>query len=152
LKIFSDWLILRREWVLALEQYRNTPDPWAAVGSQTKLTDSIGVKGPDDHEGFTPEKRDFVAQQLNELRTFIIATNELMTDKVASLDQKLEYLQGATFRVSPFDWRGLLLSVLVNSITAGIFAPQRAQELFTFVVQLLGPILGFDLPPPPLVD
>ena len=106
-------------------------------GARTRQCDRPR-RGASGDTPFTPEERDVIATQLREIRELIVGGASLNAAQLAALDERLEYVEAASHRLSRRDWANIFLSTIFS------FAMEHAlgSGLVTEVLQLAAHVLG----------
>jgi hypothetical protein len=137
-----------RPWLVRVKAEIETPDLWGTVGQATAL---VTGDAPADGQNtlFTAAEQEALQNGLDEVENYILAINTLDDGTQEHVRAQLGYLKEATSRAPRFDFRNILIGVLVNIVIAAAFAPERARELFRFVTSLLPELPDIPPIPPP---
>jgi hypothetical protein len=137
------------QWLRLLRTELDAPDFWEQAKSlQEMIRAASSTKIPNDP--FTPEELKVVAARLVDLEKFVKKGRRLKAHEIRQLTEQMAYLAETSERLGRKDWLNLLFSVIVSIAVSGIFAPERAHELWTYALALIHPLfqqLG-QLPPP----
>jgi hypothetical protein len=122
-------LTLVREWLGYLKREVTSPDLCASF-KESQALQTAATSTDIENAPFTPVELETVELKLDELKRYITEKNDLPSNQIAHLDDQISYLAEASSRLGRKDWYNTLIAVLFSIVVAGIFAPDRAQELF----------------------
>ena len=118
---FKNWLIyLKREIV--------SPDLWNQIDKGNIL--AKGVTEYKDNRLFTSNEYEKIRMSLNELKEYLITTQNLSSNELKFLETRISYLEESSKRLGRKDWVSILIGVLANIIIGLALAPDIAKELF----------------------
>jgi hypothetical protein len=139
---FKTWLKDLKDLLVAVAEYRATPDLWSSTRSEIAVFERFGAAGLENRP-FTLEEQKYVAAQLQELKTFITRTGQIEESKLVQIEARLRYLAEASTRMGRKDWLGILIATIFAIVISGLFAPERANELLGFAAALFESLYGF---------
>jgi len=131
---FKNWTTELKRYLDAVQTHVNTPDLWVTLQSRDVVIENFN--SPDDNRPFTIEEQKYVSKQLTELKAFIVSTMQPSPGNLLEVSSRIQYLEEAATRMGRKDWNGILIATLFGFIIAGIFAPDRAHELFAIAGEL----------------
>jgi hypothetical protein len=129
-----------RDWLGYLKREVSSPDLWDSF-KESQALQTAATSTNIENAPFTPSELTTVASKLDELKRYITETNQLTNDQIEHLDGQVRYLAEASSRLGRKDWYNILISVLFSVVVSGIFAPDRAQELFQVAAAMFEPLL-----------
>jgi hypothetical protein len=129
-----------RDWLGYLKREVSSPDLWDSF-KESQALQTAATSTNIENAPFTPSELTTVASTLDELKRYITETNQLTNDQIEHLDGQVRYLAEASSRLGRKDWYNILISVLFSVVVSGIFAPDRAQELFQVAAAMFEPLL-----------
>lgn len=112
-------------WATFLAREVSSPDLWSAT--QQLASDAALIQ---DNLPFTADEIHEIGEQLREIRKAIRDLKELSLEQSALLDKRLKYLETAAGRVGRFDWRGLVVSQILQIAWDLAFNPAQARTLY----------------------
>jgi hypothetical protein len=138
-----DWAYIRPHlaaWTESLARELGTPDLWSALAGQHELfSESPGVE---TNTPFTSDELRRVDATLAEIRELARRSYQLNAGQAEILDRRLEYLESAARRLGRWDWRNVLLSVIVQLVFQAVLTSARAQEVLALAEKLLRSVFG----------
>jgi hypothetical protein len=144
LEYFREWLRSLKEFLAAVDLHKATPDLWSAVQAEKALV--LHITSVDSRNApFSVEEQRYISTQLRELKEFVAASDGFQRKHAEQVETSLRYLEEAAERMGRKDWLNVLFSVLMGIVIAGVFAPDRAHELFTMAMALFNGLYEFAL-------
>lgn len=98
------------EWLSFVEREVSAPDLWGQLSAERELVDA--ASGPAENTPFTPEERVQISAQLEEIREFLFATEELSAERQQAIESRLKYLEEAAGRLGRIDWVNIFVSTI----------------------------------------
>lgn len=129
------------KWLKCVKKELDTPDLWAAIIKESKLLEVESIQDIANTE-FSAQEQKYISTQLEEMKRYFIATQELSNEKALFFETRLNYLVDASKRQGKKDWYFQAVGVLVNIAVNACFDPQRARELFRLAGQSLDTLFG----------
>lgn len=134
-----------RDWLQCLEREIEAPDLWAEIAQERTLAEAAS-SAPATNRPFTPDEQSYISEQLHEIETYLITTQNLTEEHTEFVRTRLNYLGEAAERQGRQDWLHTAIGVVVTIVMGIALAPDAARELFRFVAgafrQLLDGILS----------
>jgi len=130
-----------REWIGHLKRELGQPDLWATLQAQSDFG------SPDEAElqkPFTPEEQVQVSIQLKEIREYLLNVGSVNETQLRTIDKRLAYLESASKRQTKFDWRGSLLSFVLELALGAIISSENVANFFGTVKVLFSGLLKFN--------
>lgn len=124
-------------WAEVLSLELNEIDLWASIASEKTLMVSVGASSAPDSQ-FDSAEQQRIQKALNEIREYLISTQNLAVDQQEVIAARLAYLEGASRRLGRKDWVIVTIGVLTNIIVTAGFGPTQAHELIQFAGKVLG--------------
>ena len=127
----GDWnlqLSYFKNWLTYLKREIVSPDLWSQIDKENIL--AKGVTEYEDNLLFTQSEYEKIRISLNELKEFIITTQNLSQNDLKYLETRMNYLEESSKRLGRKDWISILIGVLTNIIIGLALAPETAKELF----------------------
>ena len=132
-------------WAGRVKRDIETPDLWAELQGEAKL---LGA-GPDQHvenTQFTLEENKEITELLQKSSDYVKQKYPLSEAEIRELHAQIAYLTEAVNRLGRRDWRGLLISTLIEFAFYVAPEPAAARDmLFTFL-NATGHFFGTHLP------
>ena len=116
--------------------YRNAADPFEVAARAFTGTELAKAASALPNDSLTASELTRISAQLSELKQYLIQNGDVQGDKMAIVDAKVDYLIQASERLGKKDWSNVFITTLISIIIAGIFAPDRAQELMDYGASL----------------
>ena len=129
-----------REWLGYLKREVTSPDLWASL-QEAQALQTAATSNNIENAPFTAAELITVELKLNELKEYIVGAAQLSNAQIKHLEDQMRYLAEASSLLGRKDWYNILISVLFSIVVAGVFAPDRAQELFQVVAGMFEPLL-----------
>ena len=121
-------------WLEHVQEAYLAPDLWASLGAEQQVIAALST-GDDDNTPFTDHERELIADQLEALKAQISNSFQLQGVQLRELEERIEYLVGATNRLGRFDWKQALLSQLLSLILLALLPREAAAAIFDFIGQ-----------------
>jgi hypothetical protein len=135
-----------RAWLERAEREWNAPDLWAGVMTERELAGATGPAGPSDETSFTEDERALIADQLQEIRELIVTRAELNEAQIEQLDERLDYVQNASSRLTRRDWANIFVSSILSFAIEHALGSEVVSEVLRYSARTLGHLFGGDLP------
>lgn len=133
-------------WLSAVKRDVETPDSWAQLQRERQLLASVSDEAV-ENTPFTAGERDEIAEQLRELKNYIMRTHELSDEQVRLLDERLAYLADAAKRVGRKDWFLMASGAMLSYVLAAALPPDAATHVLGTLLTSIGHFLwGGHLP------
>lgn len=134
-------------WLTYLKRELAAPDPWGALAQEHQLFGAVSDAAA-ANTSFTPEEQAAIQQQLREAKEYVRATyaQALSSDQVRTIEDRLDYLEGAAARVPRIDWRNAFAGTMLTLVVESIIPPEVVRQVITLVAQGIGHLFG-GLPP-----
>jgi hypothetical protein len=135
-----------RFWLSAVKQDVETPDLWAQVQRERELLAAVSADA-NDNTPFTAAEREEIAEQLRELKNYLMRRHTLSDEQVRLLDERLDYLADAAKRVGRKDWFLMAAGAMLSYVLAAALPPDAATHVLGTLLTSIGHILwGGHLP------
>ncbi len=142
------WQALMRRvalWLAAVEHDIETPDLWDQLRGQTEL-----LAGTSDaaleNTPFTPDERNEVVSQLNEVRKFVKSEYVLSELQLTGLDSKLAYLVEAAGRLGRKDWLNACIGAMFGWFLVAALPPDALHHIFQMLLSGITHLFGHGIP------
>lgn len=138
----SSWrnvVIEFNNWLTRLTTELQTPDLWATVSSDTHL---IRLAADQDNRPFTLEEQFQVKKALNEIKAYLIKSNNLTAAQMRTVEARFDYMEEAAGRLGRKDWTGILVSNLIGIAITLMLSADSAKDLIRFAGQIVKQFLG----------
>jgi hypothetical protein len=129
---WNDLVPLVGQWLKNLRREINAPDLWAEVAKVKELASAVKTLGPD--RPFTTDERTRIAERLEDIHRFLLATRKLRGGQDAFVRDRLNYLKEASGRQSREAWMLMFMGVILSFILSSIVPPEAVQEFLRLVV------------------
>jgi hypothetical protein len=126
-------------WIAYLQREIATPDIWATLSGETKLSEIANSNLPND--SFSVDEQKLIQTSLQEIKIFLISNQSFDQDKLALIDARLNYLQAASERLGKKDWIIIAIGSLISLVIGLALAPDISRELFRLSSQTLSWLL-----------
>lgn len=121
------------KWTRNLLREFQEPDLWTSINDERKLAE--GASQTADNSPFTPDEQKRLAQDVREIKEFLVRTYSVNQEQAKFVDDRLNYLTEASDRLGRKDWINLTLSVLMTIIIGLSMPPDASRELLRFAGQ-----------------
>jgi hypothetical protein len=132
-------------WLIDVKFDVGTPDLWAQLEGERKLLEAISDDSVENRP-FTEAEQKQVAEQLQELRSYVRDAHSLSDAQVRLLDEKLDYLVDATSRAGRRDWLLMLAGVMLSYVLAADLPGEAARDILGTFLKGIARIVGLDFP------
>lgn len=132
------------EWLSFVEREVSAPDLWGQLSAERELVDA--ASGPAENTPFTPEERGQISAQLEEIREFLFATEELSAERQQAIESRLKYLEEAAGRLGRIDWVNIFVSTIFQFAFNAIVSTSAVQDVLRMAAQGIGPLFGPEIP------
>lgn len=122
----------------------NGIDLWEeySKGSQVLDLDKIDF---DDKSPFSYDEQKQIALALDDLKLLVASKFELTQEQNDNVIARLDYLTEACSRMNKFDWKSLLMNMIVSIIVALSFDTAKGAELFSLVKHVFSTVNIFKI-------
>ncbi len=132
-------------WLAAVKRDTETPDLWDQLQRQTELLAGSSDEAL-ENTPFTPDERDEIARQFNEIRDYAKAVYALSEPQFANLDSKLDYLLKAAGRLGRKDWLNACIGAMLGWLLVAALSPDASRHVLQMVVSSIAHFFGHGLP------
>ena len=101
-----------------------------------------GACGPRTSGGLSPAEQEEIAEQLRELRQYVVRTYSLSGLQARLLEEKLDYLTAAASRVGRKDWLLMAAGLMLSYVMEAALPPEAARDILGMLLTSIGHILG----------
>jgi hypothetical protein len=115
------------QWLRRLKREAEEPDLWAAISGESALVLGASAGGVGNAPFSSPE-RQRISGTLNEIREYLVATQQLSGARLAFAEERLRYLEEASSRIGRKDWVNLAYGALINIAVGAALSPQAARD------------------------
>ena len=122
-------------WLNYLKREIEAPDLWQAISQETVLTRASTTE--DDISPFSADERKRLSSDLDEIKRYLLSTQEFSDDQKHYLDSRFIHLEEAAGRMGRKDWITLAVGILTNIVIGLALSPSIARELFRIAGSLL---------------
>jgi hypothetical protein len=129
-------------WLSYLKRETQSPDLWAMLSEGNTLSAAASLEVSGENTPFTASERTRIEASLGEIRSLLIASESVTTEKLAEIDAKLEYLEHASERLGRKDWLNVAFSVVTNIILTAAASPENARNILHVAGTVLSWVLG----------
>lgn len=112
-------------WLNFLVRELEAPDYWHTI-LQQKIMPTTTLP----NTSFTPDEQLRLKTELVNIKKHVMQTAQASQILEAKIDEHFAYLSDAVERMGRKDWLHILIAILVQTVFACAFTPDRAQELF----------------------
>jgi len=130
----SDALESLDTWLQNLHTEYTTPDLWATV-SQDKALSTAVSSGEVTNLPITPAEQKLIAVKLDEIRAYIVDRQAGNEDQVATINEEIAYLKGASSRLGRKDWLTILWGGLFSLALALAVTPETAKGMMRLAAE-----------------
>ncbi|MEX2119728.1 MAG: hypothetical protein WD847_09045 [Pirellulales bacterium] len=120
-------------WLTFLRRELTTPNLWAEIAREQELS-SAATSQSEAH--ITPDEVEKVAQAVDEIKQFLLATTEIGAEHRRFVEDKLNYLKSAALRQDRKAWMHTAIGVLMSIVIEAALPPEKARELFRMAGRL----------------
>jgi phage-related protein len=132
LTIVGDWLsYLRREY--------DAPDLWKLLQQQSKLA-RLATSERLSNDQFTASEKDYIRNQLGEIRRHITSIHKLQLQQSEVLEQGFAHLDENLNSFGKKDWLILAIGTLVTIAVAATFSPDVTRSMFSTFMAAIQPV------------
>ncbi|MFX1521789.1 MAG: hypothetical protein ACFFCD_17930 [Promethearchaeota archaeon] len=121
------------------------PDLWDEFVSREKVLD-LGAIDFQNQEYFNEDEKKQIQLALNDAKLLIINQFQPNDAEMKSIDDRLDYLVNAADRLNKFDWKSLLISMIMSISIALSLDTENGKALFEIFKQVLDIIPKLFLP------
>ncbi|MEP6833417.1 MAG: hypothetical protein ABJB74_08480 [Gemmatimonas sp.] len=139
------------EWLSCLKREVEAPDLWRGIrDNKAMFGGNIGSKLVSE-EVFTRDERLRIATSVGQIQSFAAKTLKKDRDRLAFIEDRLQYIVESSERLGRKDWMNLTIGVLTNIAVGAALAPDAAREFLQIAASALGWVFqGLPLLPTPL--
>ena len=118
------------------------PDLWAQITEQRQVLNlnNIDLK---NKEFFNDQEKQKIKAALDDARILIIDNFHPSDDKLNSINEKLDYLSEAIDRLNKFDWKSVLITVIIDISIALSLDTEKGRQLYYLFKKVLDEIPKF---------
>lgn len=132
------------EWLSFVEREVSAPDLWGQLSAERELVDA--ASGPAENTPFAPEERAQISAQLEEIREFLFATEDVSAEQQRTIESRLRYLEEATGRLGRIDWVNIFVSTILQFAVNAVVSTGTVQDVLRMAAQGIGPLFGPEIP------
>jgi hypothetical protein len=132
-----------QRWAGEVKRDIDTPDLWAELQRDRELLTSTRYEDV-ENTPFTSDEQAKIAERLEQIKEYIRATYELTADQYATIDARLDHLEGAAGRVGRIDWRNQLLGVFLGLLVDAVLPAEPVRQTLIVVLRGLAGLFGAD--------
>lgn len=129
-------------WLAKLKRDIDTPDLWAELRRERELLAAASDVSI-ENTPFTPAEQEDIAEQIRDIKDYLIRTHALSEAQVARLD----YLIDASGRVGRKDWFLMAASVILGYVVMAVLPQAAAVHVLGTLLLSVGHVLGGEPPP-----
>jgi hypothetical protein len=131
-------------WTGFLAREVLSPDLWEAAKTGGELP---GMSGNPNLENtlFTLSEQVYVSQQLEEIKKFILKTEQIQENQERFLQERFDYFDESSKRLGRKDWLNLFMGALLGTVINLAIPPDKINELFRFAGTALGHLFSTPL-------
>ena len=135
--------ILRRVsgWLEDVKRDLETPDLWSELRLEAGLLEDASSKA-NKNTPFTPQEGKEIEERLQELADYARRTYSLSESGIQILNEKIDYLIGASGRLGRVDWLNVFAGVILSFILTAALSPESARHIFFQLLQAIGHLYG----------
>lgn len=138
-------LVYANKWLQYLKRELETPDLWATIVGESAMMFGTPVAGDETNSLFTVTERERLSGCLEEIQAYLVSANDLTDTRLAFVEERLRYLEGAASRMGRKDWINLAWGALINIVVGVALSPDAARDLVRIAGSALTWVLN-DLP------
>jgi hypothetical protein len=133
-----------QRWAGDVKRDAEIPDLWAELQREREVLTSTRYEDV-ENTPFTPDEQTEIAAQLGMLKEYVRATYVLTADQYATIDRRLESLEGAARRgVGRIDWRNQFVGVIVGLMIDAVLPPDAVRQVLVIALRGLALLFGPD--------
>jgi len=129
---FNRWCGQLRQYIKRVALASNLPDLFVSASGKNSPMQALALEPSLENSPLSPGEREMVIQRLEILTTQIQQHTELPKEQFEILGRQIRYLTEASVRLGRKDWLNVFFNVLVSFAIAGIFAPDRVNEMIGY--------------------
>ncbi len=143
----NQWCAQLRDYLKRIAATSNLPDLFVSASSKDSAMQALALEESVENSPFSTGERGLIVLNLELLADHIKKDRELTTEQFQILDRQMKYLTEASARLGRKDWLNIFFNILVSFAIAGVFAPDRVNEMIRYGAALF----QFLLNPSPLL-
>ncbi len=128
-----------KAWLDQLVCEIEAPDLWSTVSGDAQL---IKLAADQDNKLFTPEEQLQVKKALNEIKAYLIASQQLSEAQTKMIDARFNYMEEAANRLGRRDYIGIVVTTLLTVAYDQGFSGDVARDVIKFAGQIFKQFLG----------
>jgi hypothetical protein len=128
-------------WVHSLKANYEAPDLWSAMSQETRLAE-VASAPQTNNEPFTSQEQSEISSRLQEIKRYMLMTQQLSQENAEFVANRLDYLEEASTRQGRQDWLHTAIGVLFTIVVGVALAPNAAAELFRFFTTTFSSLLS----------
>jgi hypothetical protein len=128
-----------KPWLVELRKEVDCPDLWAMAQQGRVLSDA--ATGDTTNLPFTPAEIAGIFTRLEELKRFLITSQQFHARESAIIDAQFRYLRDSSERMGRKDWFNIAFSVLISVVVSVALPPENAKALLEMAGALFGGLI-----------
>lgn len=124
------------EWVAVLNQDLSYTDLWSTL---------VSDDARDDNSPFTANERRSIADRAASIKADAQSRYQLTDDQMTALENKLDYLVGASKRMGRLDWRNLVAGVFLEMVREAVLPQETTTSVLNHLFTAIGHMHGYPL-------
>lgn len=141
-ELFHTWNSLLEgfdAWTGYLVDELATPDLWSNVPSDAQL---IRLAADQDNRPYTPEEQLQVKKALDEIKSYIIQSQQLSENQAKMIEGRFQYMEEAASRLGRKDYIGIVVTTLLTIAYDQGFSRDVSGDVIRFAGQIFKQLLG----------
>jgi hypothetical protein len=138
------WLRLQQRveaWLREVKADLEMPDRWAELRQAREIFAAVPGEVI-DNTPFSSEERAEIERQLREFRERARDRWSLSGERLATLDETIDYLVDAADRLGRFDWRSVFAGAFTGLFLSAVFPPESVHHVLVLLAQGVRLLLG----------
>ena len=145
-----DWPDIKQtisDWLDAVKRESDAPDLWAESAKERQIAAAAASAG---NELFNPDERRLLAESLNEIEAYVVATYDVAEEQRDFVKGQFDYLRGAVDRLGKRDWLNVLRSTLISLALNQVVTNDAVPNILRFAWTAIQIVFGIPLELPPV--
>ncbi|MDP9261267.1 MAG: hypothetical protein M3O89_04765 [Actinomycetota bacterium] len=136
---WDDQLRHVRNWIAFMKRELEAPDLWATASNEAAL---LALPDQRKNTRFTARELRLIHAQLQEFKQFLEKNANATTEGLASIDQRLNYLEDAAKRQGRVDWKNIAVSTVLGIAWDLGSDPVKGHAIIAFFAQAFASLFG----------
>jgi len=128
-----------RTWLAELHREVDAPDLWALALRDRNFMRLTSVM-ESGNTPFSADEQGYISTRIDEIRTALLASADVQHEQRELINAQFEYIKEASKRLGRFDWKGVLISLLISIAANALFSPDRTRDLLHMAADAFTPL------------